>query len=183
MAKFFSALLMLAALGAGGFFFMKNLNLKGGGGSKASDVVAKAPQKVNEDDYAMQLFSRYTECYARNNVNGQIDGKLVAALRADGTVADVSYEGKAPKPVRKCLVETYRARKLDNYTGEPGRVLLSYDGTFSNGMEMLNESWKHDRISALPPAHAEALRQALGESAAPAPTNPPPTDKAPAKGK
>lgn len=157
-------------------------------------AAAKAPEAApTEDKFAIDLTSGYTGCYKQYEVNGTIDGKLAITVTKDGKPADVSYQGSAPEPVKACLVNLARARRLLGYTGEPGLATFEYSGTYQNGMEMLSTSWAFKRLSALPPETRAAIEESLAPKApadgpkegapaeAPAPTEPAPADPAPAE--
>ncbi len=126
--------------------------------ASASDPVeepAETPGPSLEEiqsGWAGTICADYIACYAQHDVNGAIDGRLVADIGADGSVTGVTYSGSAPPPVRGCLVELIRPRGIDGYTASGGVVECQYSGTYNNGMQMLSEGWMYTDAPAEPGA-------------------------------
>jgi hypothetical protein len=119
-----------------------------------------------EDNFAMTLVKDYTGCFAKFEVNGAVDGRLVMVIDSSGAVAGASFQGKDPEPVQKCLVDLVRGRSIDKYEGEPGLAMFSYSGSYSNGIENLSESWGFKRRAVLSAEQQQQLDEALGGGAA-----------------
>lgn len=132
----------------------------------------------SDDDYAMELVAGTKGCFKKFEVNGQVDGKLTMVVAGDGHVASASYAGSAPEPIRQCMVDLIRSKKLPDYAGAPGLATYTYNGSYSNGVEMMSESWSFERRPELPPEKQAMVDEALGGTKEAPQTGEPPKDEA-----
>ena len=113
---------------------------------EAAEVTPVAPPPSEDEihaGWASQICADYVDCYGGHNVNGAIDGRLLAVIADDGSVSEVRYTGSAGTPIQDCLVARLGARFIDGYKSSGGLVRCQYSGTYNQGMQILSEGWQY----------------------------------------
>ncbi len=92
-------------------------------------------------DWSHGACNGITDCYKKSEAWGDMSGKLTAVMGSDGRAKTASYDGTAPWPVRKCLVDLGKTRVLNGYQGPGGKLACTYRGTILDGTVQLMQSF------------------------------------------
>ena len=103
------------------------------------------PEDPEKRQMAAICSNLVTPCYAAAGAWGNISGSVVVDVAEDGKVERSRYRGSAPAPVEQCLVQTTKARAIDDYSDVPLRITCQYSGSLTEGTQMLSTNWKLDR--------------------------------------
>jgi hypothetical protein len=115
----------------------------------AAAAPARTPKPPNKNDWGARACV-YKACYAKFGAFGQVSGRIVVTLDATGAATSATYDrGKAPEPVKACIVEAARRVRVPGFFGPPGRIHCEYSGQLmAGGMEMIGTSWGFQEGSA-----------------------------------
>jgi hypothetical protein len=84
----------------------------------------------------------YKPCHERFQSFGQISGRIEVQVDSSGKATSATYRGRAPEPVKACIVEAARKIQVPGFFGEPGVLYCEYGGQLMRGgMEMMSTSW------------------------------------------
>lgn len=108
-----------------------------------SSVVKPAPP-----DWSAGACNGITACYEKAEAWGDMSGKLTAVIGRDGRAKTATYDGNAPWPVRKCLVDLGKTRMLAGYDGPGGKLACTYRGTILDGTTQLMQSFSFKEDAA-----------------------------------
>ncbi len=99
------------------------------------------PVDPAEEAARTRICTDLTACYAQLNAYGQISGRVLVDLAADGSITNATYEGgQAPEPVQQCLTQTARSRPVVGWSGGAARVTCEYSGTYMQGIQQMMHS-------------------------------------------
>jgi hypothetical protein len=104
--------------------------------------IPKPPKPVDKRDYGHHACRLMKPCYMKFNAFGQVGGKILVKINDQGAAVTTTFEGKAPAPVKDCIVQRGKAIVVPQLRGSPGTLSCSYSGTLmQGGMEMMSTSW------------------------------------------
>ena len=92
--------------------------------------------------------TEYLQCYDQHDEFGQVDGRIIVELGADGSVVKAKYaKGGAPKKVKRCIEDLIGKAQVDGYDGGKARVQCEYAGTYHRGTQMMSYSSGYEAIT------------------------------------
>jgi hypothetical protein len=111
-----------------------------GGNARVHGLPEEDAKQAAEDlsrRYGKDACAGMIECYTAARAFGQIKGRLLAHVGADGHMLDATYEGDATPPIRECLVKNMHKKVIAGYDGKPGMLSCEYAGTIAGGSRQL----------------------------------------------
>lgn len=122
--------------------------------AKAAEAKAAAPAPAAKE-YGGELCDTIIPCYQKLEFSGSFVADVTADIEPDGSVSVVSFTGEGPKPVQTCITDAFKATKLADYNGKPGRVHCTQSGQLMGGTQMvMSEHGYEVRDAGAPPAEA-----------------------------